>query len=229
MPKINRRNFIQYTSLASSSLLVPSAWASEKPGIAENGGRADADFEQLTYPSYNLNTIGFTKANSWLMLIKRENQLLFKTIDHDVISEKWMPYWAGDMFRITFYEDGKPVDFEFDTSPWQLDVKVGSNKVSFTFADDQTILMQGAGVDFKCEMQQAIAWQYDLPQRKTVMVAQAKRSIEMKFEKNKIVAAGQRPKTELEDFKLASPGEEVKMAFRIVKVDGHWDEPLPSF
>ena len=103
MPKVNRRHFIQFSSMAGGGLLFPQAWPGQRS--EQNSSYVageENNFPQYPYPRYNLNTIGFTIANSWLMLIKRGDDLLFKTIDHDVISEKWMPHWANDLFRIRF-------------------------------------------------------------------------------------------------------------------------------
>ena len=228
MPKVNRRHFIQFSSMAGGGLLFPQAWPGQRS--EQNSSYVageENNFPQYPYPRYNLNTIGFTIANSWLMLIKRGDDLLFKTIDHDVISEKWMPHWANDLFRIRFKENDQQVPFEFETSPWSLKVKAGKGELLATFMDEKTILFETKDMEVSFDAQQTVGWEFDLPGKKTFLLAQAKRVVEVKSATNKIIHAGQDKTTGLARYVLEKANLPAKFAIRIDRNDAPWEEPLP--
>ncbi len=228
MSKINRRDFIQYSSFAGGGVLLPQLWQRETTGNSPvKFSNEEGDFRQYHYPRYNLNTIGFTKANSWLMLIKRGDDLLFKTIDHDVISEKWMPHWANDLFRIRFWEGDRQVPFEFETSPWSLKIRAGRGELITTFMDDETLLFETNDLHFSFDAQQSVAWEFDLEEKKTLLLAQAKRVVEVRSEENRLENRRKNKASDLMSYQLENAGAPARFAMRVSKFDHPWREPLP--
>ncbi len=235
MPNTNRRDFIKTASLGSIGLSAISAYPSEKN--FEQAKKQSFKYTKNSYPNYDLETFCYTRAGSFLTLLKTDNKIRVKTIDHNVISHKWQKNWSHDLFDIYFSENEEdPLEVKIKAFPWCVEINHAKGTATITFIADNSLLVHANKATIVIKPLQKFGWQFNdknwvnnalLGSAKQIMQVRnlGNTSMKVKEKKEDTDLSGSQV---IEGQYVASGNPVSMLAIRIIDYQQHWTEKIPD-
>lgn len=166
---MNRKDFLQISSIFSVGMMMPFTLKSNEKPIIDSFG-----WEAKYYPNLNFQKQSFSKSGSWLNInykdVKKTHRIYIKTLRSVAVSYKWSEYWAGDYYQIGLYKNGAEVTYETKYLPWKLELTAKEGNATIAFLDDETIYFHSEGVDIGLLTMQGYFWKDPVTENHTILL-----------------------------------------------------------